>query len=353
MGRWHTTETRIMVIAIETDGVTQRMCTFSTGFSNRLTLTMSHISSWDPSRFMDNRRGTRLFDEVARQCRLAIKGQGAPPALIAISLPGSIHGSSTVSRSSRLNVMEPFNLSALFRERGLPRPILLRDVDCLAVGDHLTMNGNILEPKPLHPDFAYIFVDEGVGSAVFINGESYRGAGHAGPIGGLIVEPDGSYCPPFRLFGPLEVYLSRPSLSEAIVNAYLAEADKDGENDGHARSFRTSVAASTNNPRDLDYPVIRDGLDAEDPIALNVVDRAGRYLGLAINSVVTVLNPPVIILAGGVVSELPQLYEAAIRYARRFCWDQAWNSTIIRPGKKGRDHQVIGAAYKTYLTLRK
>jgi predicted NBD/HSP70 family sugar kinase len=348
-----TNETRIMVIAIETDGVRQRMCTFNTGFPSRLTLTTSHMSSWDPTRYINEKSGRRLFEEVARQCLLAIKSRGSTPTWITISLPGSIQGSSVVSRSSRLGVMESFDLAALFQQSRLPKPNLLRDVDCLAVGEHITMSGNVLEPKPLRPDFTYIFVDEGVGSAVFIDGQSYRGAGHAGPIGGLIVEPDGSYCPPFRLFGPLEVYLSRPSLSEAIVNAYLAEADKDGENEGHVQSFRNSVAAAKSNPRDLAYSVIRDGLDGGDPIAVNVVDRAGRYLGLAINSVITILNPPSIILAGGVVSELPQIYEAAIRYARRFSWDQAWNSTEFRQGRQGRDHQVIGAAYMTYLALGK
>jgi predicted NBD/HSP70 family sugar kinase len=339
MWRWLSMEKELLIIGIEASIVTQVRATVRTpGVVPEIT----RLPSWDPRPFSDDPTGRRLFEEVARHCKQVISSQkGAPPSL-AITLPGSIQGTTLLSRSSRLGVMQPLDVGLLFKDLGLSSVCLLRDVDCLALGEQaLNTEGTPADNN----DFIYILVDEGVGSFIQIFGKSYRGAGHAGPIGRLIVEPDGAYNNSFRCSGPLEVFLGRPSISQNIINLYLIEAGKRGAVGSVSEQFRRAVAvAASNDPKSLPYSVIQQGVTAGDPLALTVIDRAAHYLGIAISSVVTILNPPTIVLAGGVISEFPALTEAALNYARRYSWEQAWNSTTIRLGRSGRDHQYIGAA---------
>ena len=102
---------------------------------------------------------------------------------------------------------------------------VFHDVECLALGEdmHGEPDGSgIGEGKTL----VYIFADEGVGSKTIIDGKTYRGAGIAGTIGRLTVQPDGSYFRELAARGPLEVFSSRPWISENLVAMYLSERDK-------------------------------------------------------------------------------------------------------------------------------
>lgn len=308
---------------------------------------VTELESFDPAQFTADATGRRLFEEVARRCSALVQANRLKLSALAVSLPGSIKGTGTLSRSSRLGVFEQLDVAALFAKHGLRPSFLLRDVDCLAAGELAHNHEKKALPQPI-PDFAYVFVDEGVGSTLYINGQSYRGAGFAGPIGRLIVEPDGAYNTQFRSQGPLEVFLGRPAISQGVVNLLLTELGKTGLQQPSQDTFRRAVlAASKGDPRSLPLSVINKGVLEGDPIAIRVIDRAAHYLGLAIATIIVIVNPPTIVLGGGVVTELQSFADATITYARRYSWEQAWNSTAIRVGVCGRDHQFSGAAFLT------
>ena len=93
----------------------------------------------------------------------------------------------------------------------------------------------------------------------------------------------------------------------------------------------------------MSYEHIADGLDNRDPIAIAVLDVAARYLGFAINSIITILNPHRIVLGGKVLTDLPDFSDQVIAYARRYSWPLAWNSMEINHSLLGRMAQVYGA----------
>jgi predicted NBD/HSP70 family sugar kinase len=219
---------KLLVIAIEASSVTQCLATTKTG---KGVPSVEPLPSWDLRKYTDDPSGRRLFEEVGRRCLAQLAPNKTKVECVAICMPGSIQGEAHLSRSSRINVLAPIDVGQLFRDLNLPRTVLLRDVDCLAIGQHAISAPEDME-KPA--DHVYLLVDEGVGSSIFINGKSYRGAGHAGPIGRLIVEPNGAYNPSFRSHGPLEVFVGRPWISENIVNQLLTENAKNGDSGSEA-----------------------------------------------------------------------------------------------------------------------
>ena len=85
-------------------------------------------------------------------------------------------------------------------------------------------------------------------------------------------------------------------------------------------------------------------IDAEDELAFDIVHEAGRYLGYGLASVINLLNPARIILGGGVIEAVDQLFSFAVRTAQREALPTSAKSvTIVRAGL-GDNAGVVGAA---------
>ena len=129
-------------------------------------------------------------------------------------------------------------------------------------------------------NFVVIAVDTGVGMGIVIDGELYRGpSGAAGEIDFLPLAADG--VPEASGHGPLEGAISAP--------AVLHRHERAG---GHAASVQEIVAAA----------------QTGDPIAARTIEEIVSALAHAIASVVCVLDPQRVILAGG-VGALDELLE--------------------------------------------
>jgi predicted NBD/HSP70 family sugar kinase len=81
-----------------------------------------------------------------------------------------------------------------------------------------------------------------------------------------------------------------------------------------------------------------------------VLQDAAQYLSLAVNAIITILNPPLIKMGGGMICEVPEFFQTVVSLARRNAWAGAWNETTIEAATVGREAQIAGA---TYLLCRK
>lgn len=306
------------------------------------------ISKWDCSKYLDDRTGVRLVEELLRRTRILISSLGKIPDGIAVTLPGTLDGNSTVLRSTRLGIREPVNVSDTFRKGNAPPCFVFHDTECLGLGEaiHGALKDVEKGPQGKHT-FAYVFVDEGVGSTLFIEGKAYKGSGSAGHIGRLVVDPDGQYNPTFFSRGSLEVFSSRPWVSSNIVREFLAQKGKHVEEGEGDKDFRNAILIASEREDKwtaLTYSVLAEGLQARDPLAVSVIEDAAKYLGLAINCIITIVNPPAIILGGEMIAQLPGFDESIVSYARRFSWRLAWNRTTIKRATLARQAQILGAA---------
>jgi glucokinase len=124
----------------------------------------------------------------------------------------------------------------------------------------------------------------GVGGGLIFDGNPYRGTdGTAGEIGHMIVEPDGHPCG-CGSWGCLEQYAS----ATAVVRMTQETAP----------SAKSVFSGQTNFSALEVYDAAVNG----DAVAISVYKRMGYYLGMALSSLVNVLNPDVIVLAGGLAA---------------------------------------------------
>ena len=306
------------------------------------------VARWDPSSHLEDNTGKRVFEEIVRQVRSCWEKTGRSTSGVALTLPGTLDGVENLLSSSRLGIRQPVPAAQILTEALRVPCRAFHDVECLAVGEsmHTDSTGRAEATGTL----VYVFADEGIGSKTLIDGRTYVGAGVAGTLGRLTVQPDGSYFRALTARGPLEVFSSRPWVSENLVAMYLSEQQKrDEEQDELEKKLEDTIfrralrVAAEKDWRGLDYSHMANGIHNDDPVAIAVLDVAARYLGFAINSVITILNPHRIVLGGCMMTELPRFAQRVIAYARRYSWPLAWNNTNVTVSSLGREAQVYGA----------
>jgi len=141
-------------------------------------------------------------------------------------------------------------------------------------------------------DYLYLDSNSGLGGALFLDGEIYRGAGgFAGEIGHVKITSNGRLCA-CGASGCVSAYLSEPALRRRFAQVGRPVAD---------------------------FQAMRVLALAEDPAALAALDEAGEVLGVAVADLVNLLNPPAIVLGGGlaVLAEflMPGLRRTLVRQA--------------------------------------
>jgi glucokinase len=332
----------VSVVLIETNEIH----IVSTSGDRNKEVNLDNRSRWDPSKYLMDTDGKRLIEEICRKVEEFWKANRRRDDAVILSLPGTLKDAYSVVSSSRLGIREPVNIASIVSEKLKVPCYLFHDTECISLGE-IRYGGYFDGEVP--SNMVYIFVDEGVGSKIYIDGKLYIGSGIAGLLGRLIVNPDGDYYPAIRSSGALEMYCGRPWVSKRLVEVYHGEANKknnavidEGDKDSKFRKA-LSAAARSGEVSQISYDRIADGVNLNDPIAVQVIDRSARYLGYSINSVITLINPEVIVLGGAMISEVPGYAEKAVSYARQLCWANAWNATDIKVSANGRDFQVYGA----------
>jgi predicted NBD/HSP70 family sugar kinase len=205
---------------------------------------------------------------IVSQTRNALRAARVPRSKVlgvGIGLSGVIDTTTGVCVSSHLLQWHNVELESKLR-RVLRLPVWVdNDVNTLAVAEKWA--GDVHSAK----DFVTLSVGRGIGLGIVINRSLYRGAnGGTGEFGHIIVEPGGPKCECGR-FGCLEAMVGEDAIRRNV-----------GERLGH--------------------PVSRDELidlvTSGDRATMEVVESAGRRLGLAVANMITLLNPELLIICG-------------------------------------------------------
>ncbi|HET7690267.1 MAG TPA: ROK family protein [Nocardioidaceae bacterium] len=142
-------------------------------------------------------------------------------------------------------------------------------------------------------DVLGLTLGSGVGGAVVIGGELRRGVnGFGGELGHLRVVPDGHLCG-CGLRGCLEQYASGTALARYGRELVAAEGKTAGmlyelaEGDAHR----------------VIGPMVSAAARAGDGRALAIFETLGTWLGVGLGSLVSVLDPELIVIGGGLAAE--------------------------------------------------
>lgn len=176
-----------------------------------------------------------------------------------------------------------------------------------------------------------VFVGTGVGSGAVLNGAIWRGADNgAGEVGHTQVVWEGLPCPCGQR-GCLEQYASGSGFQRRLGLA-LAEG------------VPTRLADETQrDPARLTASMVQVAADAGDRFAQEVWQDAERFLTLGVANYVTLLNPEVLVLGGGVIETVPRLFQTVSKDVPRFTTILARGLSIER-AKLGDWSGVVGVA---------
>lgn len=210
----------------------------------------------------------------------------------------------------------------------LDRPVLLQnDVRVGGYGEYRLGAGRG------HRNVLAAFVGTGVGGCLILDGQVLQGAtGNAGEIGHIIVKPDGPRCGCGRR-GCLEALSSRTAIARRVGKAARR---------GMPSALATKVDKRSGKLKSGDLAA---AMFANDPVAIQEVERAARYLGLGLGGLINLLGPDVVVVGGGVTEAIGEPFVALVRAAAR-------QQTLVDPDGKiaikaaalGDDAGVLGAA---------
>jgi len=205
---------------------------------------------------------------------------------------------------------------ALGDERRVVR--VVNDASAAVVGEHRAGAARG------HRDVVMFTLGTGVGGGAITDGRLLEGAhGFAGEFGHLIIA-EGGRDAPSGIRGTVEAYASGTAIAHEA-----AEAVEAGVAGARTLGSRAVVAAAT----------------AAEPWALAVLERIGTRLGIAVASVVSVLDPSIVVIGGGAGDAASVFLLPAARTSLAANLMGAAHRPLppIVPAELGDDAGVIGA----------
>jgi len=185
-------------------------------------------------------------------------------------------------------------------------------------------------------DMIFLTISTGIGAGIIINKKMYRGAtGTAGEFGHTIVEPHSQLTCTCGNKGCLMACACGMALP------YLYE-----------QKIKEGKKSTLNLPANFDLSklsgqLLKKGLEMNDPVSKEIISDSAYYVGLGIYNIFQALNPPIIVLGGGLTNwgdfYLDRIKSTFYALSR----DMIFDPVEIVISKIGDDAGVIGAAALT------
>jgi len=169
----------------------------------------------------------------------------------------------------------------------------------------------------------------GIGGGIVLDGEIYHGASDVGgEIGHMTVRYDGRRCKCGNR-GCLEAYASGPNIAARAVEGLSEHPDS---------------ILGRKKPSEITAATVYDAILEGDRYAQDVMTETARILGAGVANVLNVLNPEVVVIAGGVTRAGRYLFVPLREEVARRAFTSAVNHCRIMPARLPETAGVIGAA---------
>ncbi|MEA4882425.1 MAG: ROK family protein [Clostridia bacterium] len=232
--------------------------------------------------------GTRLSESAIREriseaVNQAISNCGVSTDKIVgmgVAMPGIVDSRTGVSISPQFFLWQNLPLRNLLEEEfGVP-VFIDNDANAATLAEKWKGHGRGAS------NFVCVTVGIGIGAGIIIDNKLYRGAiAGAGEIGHITIDEDGPECMCGNR-GCLEAFAA-----DAAIIREMNRVIESGQ-----ESVVSRIAASEG--REIDRSVIARAAAAGDSAALSVVRQAGEHIGVGLATLVNILNPEMIVVAG-------------------------------------------------------
>ena len=264
----------------------------------------------------------KISEMMEEQGVAAIEGIG-------IAAPMGNYYTGCIDNATNLNFKGVTDLNALVHKH-LDVPVTVsNDANAAAYGE--LVYGGAKGMK----NFITFTLGTGVGSGIVIDGKLLHGkTGNAGELGHVILIPSGRLCGCGRK-GCLETYASATGIRFTALELLKERPEYDG-------------VLSKIDPEALTSKDVGDAAKEGDPLALEVFELTGNWLGIALANAVAFSSPEAIFLMGGPVKAGEVLMKPLRESFKKhlcFVYD---NSVEIRVSElPGNEAAILGAAALT------
>ena len=243
--------------------------------------------------------------------------------LISIACAGQIDKENGILVDSSNLECKNLEIKKNLEEKYNIKTYVLNDVEASTIGELLM--GSAVK----YNNVVCIFIGTGIGSAIVINRKIYNGQGFAGEIGHTIVQQYGKACA-CGAEGCLEAYASRGAIEKNIKNAI--------------KKGRKSLIQDFCDLNNISTKHIKTALDGLDSVVLQAVEEAEEFLSTGIANVINFLNPELIILGGGLIQGIDEIYNKTIYLAKNKALRNSVQLTEFKKAKLEDYSGVLGAS---------
>lgn len=255
-----------------------------------------------------------ILGQIQKLVQKMEKETGLKPESMGIGTPGSIDPSTQCLINSNSTVLNG-NPVQKDLESLLKIPVkVANDANCFALAE--TKMGVVREVKPDAQVVFGVIMGTGVGGGLVVNSEIIEGLmGNAGEWGHNYLDESGGPCYCGKS-GCVETVISGPALQR-----YYKEIT------GVERNLKEIYQATKNN----------------ESAARDTVNRLTHFFGIGISNIINIIDPDVIVIGGG-VGNIPELYTDGIESAKRYTFNTRFETKIVAP-RLGDSAGVFGAAF--------
>ena len=167
----------------------------------------------------------------------------------------------------------------------------------------------------------------GIGGGIIIDNRLWRGANNvAAEIGHTVIQMDGPQCNCGN-HGCVEVYASATGMVRRFKEL-----------------LKGGASSSLKDCDEITAKMINDAAFQGDKASLDIIEETGRYLGIAIVNIMHILNPEMIVLAGGMIGSGELLMNPIRQVTTQRAFEASYKDTKIVFSQLGNDAGIIGAA---------
>lgn len=261
------------------------------------------LDKWEiPTRKEEN--GSNILPDIAASIEKKIKDAGIDRkdvVGVGVGAPGPVDSEGVIYKTANLG-WGVFSIKETL-ENILKLPVMAgNDANVAALGEMWKGGGQG------YKDLVVVTLGTGVGGGIIVNGKMLTGAnGAGGEIGHIHVEDAEQEACGCGNKGCLEQYASATGVTR-LAKRKLESTSGDSV-------LRTSTLSAKS---------VFDAVKAKDPVAMEIAEQFGQYLGEGLAAIACVTNPEAFVIGGGVSKAGPILidyirpyYEKAVFHASR------------------------------------
>jgi len=256
---------------------------------------------------------------------------------IGIGAPNGNYYSGTIEYAPNLSFKGVVHLIKLLRNHfpQMQALALTNDANAAAIGEMIYGGAKGMK------NFVLFTLGTGIGSGIVVNGDLVYGSdGFAGEIGHTTLVPGGRPCGCSSL-GHLEAYTSASGMKRTAFELLVQYNAND------------SLLADKSF-RELDSKMIFEAAEKGDKVALEVFEKTGAWLGLALADTVHYLSPEAIFLFGGPTAAGDYIFRPTKENMEKHLLPFFKNKIKILPSKlKPGDAAIVGASALVWKEIEK